>query len=690
MADPTIGAFTAEIDGLRASLKALRSDISKLSGGGGGTGNMMPNYTTGAGIFNNGANAATGYGNMGYGMNNGLLSALGGGAFGSKLAGVFGGISNVMGKAGIVGGAALGAAANITSMMPGMEKYLVRETGYYQAGLMSMGSLSMANLKSQTLDKLGAGNLTAVGSDATTAAILSGRGVTSGSSLSNTLLTSIGNAARFMNMSNEVAAQSMESMTSGTTSSSLLSRGIFTSNPNGGAPLKEQQIFEQFWQRWVIDKSITKSEMQDEIRRGFIGANIDSLDLDAAAKERLKLFLVAHSKDDGPNGKAGVSLDFSNTQAMTDALGTGSQMEAMGYVNPMLPAYKMATNETNYIDSFTKPYAEGFNAAADAIGSLQESVKGATGTFSVFNDQMKQLSAFMSTFMGNDQGAGFMSGGWMVATPGLLGNAAGTLLGGVNSGVNGATPNSGGGSGSADGDPGGLWGQVVPPGTSNVSADYLDTGSQWADGTHHGVDFSVPEGTPVFAAYAGKVKSIGSGSGNFSFGKNIVIDHGDGWTSLYAHLSSIEVSAEEVVKAGQRIGLSGSTGNVSGPHLHFEVAKNGKTVNPNTFTTPPSNGTGGGGAAGLSSPVSGASVAGTGFSPVVGSSSMQIASASSAYSASSMTASGVGSSVVSPNGNNVTINVTIAQASDAEALRLADLVKSQLQQDSFMTNMGAY
>ncbi|WP_171113100.1 MULTISPECIES: M23 family metallopeptidase [Streptomyces] len=97
---------------------------------------------------------------------------------------------------------------------------------------------------------------------------------------------------------------------------------------------------------------------------------------------------------------------------------------------------------------------------------------------------------------------------------------------------------------------------------------YRAAGAMWASGYHTGVDFPVPTGTPIKAVADGCVVSAGWAG---SYGNQVVIKHDDGEYSEYAHLSRITVHAGDKVKAGQEIGLSGSTGNVSGPHLHFEV-----------------------------------------------------------------------------------------------------------------------
>ncbi|MER8071841.1 LysM peptidoglycan-binding domain-containing M23 family metallopeptidase [Streptomyces sp. NPDC094034] len=101
-----------------------------------------------------------------------------------------------------------------------------------------------------------------------------------------------------------------------------------------------------------------------------------------------------------------------------------------------------------------------------------------------------------------------------------------------------------------------------------TSTPYGAAGSSWSSGYHTGVDFSASSGTPVKAVSDGTVVTAGWGG---AYGNQIVIQHSDGMYSQYGHLSSLEVSAGESVSAGQEIGLSGSTGNSTGPHLHFEI-----------------------------------------------------------------------------------------------------------------------
>ncbi|MGW8360550.1 M23 family metallopeptidase, partial [Streptomyces wedmorensis] len=111
-------------------------------------------------------------------------------------------------------------------------------------------------------------------------------------------------------------------------------------------------------------------------------------------------------------------------------------------------------------------------------------------------------------------------------------------------------------------------GWVAPVAGGGISTPYRASGSMWSSGYHTGVDFIASSGTTIRAVGAGTVVSAGwSGA----YGNEVVIQHADGNYSQYAHLSSLSVSSGQTVTGGQQIGLSGSTGNSTGPHLHFEI-----------------------------------------------------------------------------------------------------------------------
>ncbi|MEU6534868.1 LysM peptidoglycan-binding domain-containing M23 family metallopeptidase [Streptomyces sp. NPDC047000] len=111
-------------------------------------------------------------------------------------------------------------------------------------------------------------------------------------------------------------------------------------------------------------------------------------------------------------------------------------------------------------------------------------------------------------------------------------------------------------------------GFTLPVSGAGVGTSYHVAGSMWSSGYHTGVDFVVGTGTPLKAVGAGTVVSAGWGG---AYGNQVVLRLADGYYAQYAHLSSLSVSAGQSVTAGQQVGLSGATGNVTGPHLHFEI-----------------------------------------------------------------------------------------------------------------------
>ncbi|OII64061.1 peptidase [Streptomyces sp. CC53] len=128
---------------------------------------------------------------------------------------------------------------------------------------------------------------------------------------------------------------------------------------------------------------------------------------------------------------------------------------------------------------------------------------------------------------------------------------------------------------------------VKPVTGYKLTASFNQGGSMWTN-KHSGQDFAVPVGTPVKAVHGGTVVKAGPNGGGDgpAYGNAVVIKHGNGTYSQYAHLSKIDVKVGSKVKTGQLIARSGNTGNSSGPHLHFEIRTTpnyGSSVNPASF-----------------------------------------------------------------------------------------------------------
>lgn len=122
-------------------------------------------------------------------------------------------------------------------------------------------------------------------------------------------------------------------------------------------------------------------------------------------------------------------------------------------------------------------------------------------------------------------------------------------------------------------------GVLARPYYGTITARFGSRGSRWAS-THTGIDYAGRTGDPIKAADGGTVTYAGW---NGSYGKMVKISHGNGLETWYAHMSSISVKSGQKVAKGATVGKIGSTGNSSGPHLHFEVRKNGVAKNPSNY-----------------------------------------------------------------------------------------------------------
>jgi murein DD-endopeptidase MepM/ murein hydrolase activator NlpD len=98
---------------------------------------------------------------------------------------------------------------------------------------------------------------------------------------------------------------------------------------------------------------------------------------------------------------------------------------------------------------------------------------------------------------------------------------------------------------------------------------------------HPGIDFTAPQGTPIYATSNGVVKMAGFSDGGY--GNHVIINHGYGYETLYGHMVRVKAKAGQKVKRGEVIGYVGSTGKSTGPHCHYEVHKNGQKIDPIYF-----------------------------------------------------------------------------------------------------------
>lgn len=382
--------------------------------------------------------------------------------------------------------------------------------------------------------------------------------------------------------------------------------------------------------------------------------------------------------------------------------------------------------------------AKGGFKAGKIAGKLGMGMALVGGGIDLYNDVQngqgwgtKQFNSDLGSTAGGMIGSAL---GALVPVPGLdiVTSLAGGWLGSQIGGWIGGQFGSGGVSGSVNTgsttDTSGGIKLIHPVGRAKVTTKYGQT-DKVHNNPHKGIDFAVGIGTSVMAAAAGTVKGTGGssantmGTSNHSYGIWLEIDHGGGYTTLYGHLSSVGVSKGQQVTQGQVVALSGNSGYSTGPHLHFELRKDGVQIDPSAAL-------GGnyssGGASSFSDSQSTASSmeGGVAAAELLGFSNAGISKASGysippsyrgAQTSASVSApngstighgatstntggsigSGQGSgpdtsapAVHSTSGNNVTINLTIANASEAEARVFAKRVKQYLEEDRLTSNMG--
>lgn len=120
----------------------------------------------------------------------------------------------------------------------------------------------------------------------------------------------------------------------------------------------------------------------------------------------------------------------------------------------------------------------------------------------------------------------------------------------------------------------------IAKGQYRLTARFGQAGGYWSSGHHTGLDFAGPVGTRISAAASGTVTKAGYEG---AYGNRVEIDHGNGYVTTYNHMSSLSVHVGEKVSTGDKVGERGSTGNSTGPHLHFEVIRNGTFVDPEAW-----------------------------------------------------------------------------------------------------------
>jgi murein DD-endopeptidase MepM/ murein hydrolase activator NlpD len=679
-----LSTLAKQISNLDGSIKKLSTTVGSL------TKSIGKNGKGGGGGGGGGGTAAGGSGNP---LNDALSN------ISSGFGGILGGIATM--ATGVVRGAVMA--------MPDVSATIQRAAGYYTAGVQS-GGVNRTTIGRATFNALG-GGLSGVGSDVAVAQHLAGSGMMFSTAANSTYMQTVrgvGNAAKYLNMDNQSAAVAIEGLTSGQTSANLMqTMGIFTADPRTGKEYTQGQIFGQIADRLTMgQRKASVSDTMASIRRGNLGAFLQNSGFSEDQQTLFKQYMIDRAK--------GKNMDLSSNSDM-------AKLQKDAGLNPNKSSMDIYASETSVMNSAEQPYIKGMKEAVGVIGQLNDVVK------KDLIPNFGQLNSMLQTVVGSRAGGGAAQAGSSIIQG--LGQIGGGIIDGVMGilklfGIGGPATEIGLGASSGGAPTGGGGGGMTKPlSGGTISARYGEKGKIWARGYHAGMDWATPEGSAVYAVADGVVDGTSPGSGPYSYGKNIVIDHGNGLKTRYAHLSMFEAHVGQKVSAGQEIGKSGKTGHTTGAALHFEVIQNGTMVNPEpylsgakTITSTSTTADGKTKKTGdphyhtvgfdsiISTGISGVSPVSQTLSQVLGAQTSSTdnglkttttndglakggpatGNALGAYSGASITSSGVSG------GNHVTINLSIAKSSDEEAKRFANLVKQYLETDNRLVNMGSF
>ena len=497
------------------------------------------------------------------------------------------------------------------SFLPSVEKTMGRAAGYYNAGIYT--GTNPGTISERTFGRLKAMSaVTSVGSDARVAQFLASRGMSSNQEVYGQTMNTVGNAARYMNISNEDAASSIEGLTSAKGAAEMLRNfGIYTADLSSGKEKSQGEIFEELAQRLTAGRGeATQEQTLSSIRRGSLGVTIDSFfSGDKQGAQMFKQYMVDRAK-------GGNKTDLSSSTDVTSALSSK---------NPLAAQMAVDTSATEALDKSQQSYISGINMASNALkglnaaaGNLAQSLGAGSAMIQTLfaNDQVKGLIGGANTLIDFSSkglsaiGQGIMAMDALNPAPALaqMGIIAGSM--GASLGMAVATTGAAqivggfGGSTSTGGLPGGTGGGTGGGGGALFDISQVSSGHRVnsalgeernINGTkkkHGGTDYNYAIGDAVKAVADGVVTNTETGhnkqdSTGGSLGNFVTILHtGEGgkqYTSVYGHLSKVLVDIDETVTKGQVIGKAGNTGRTSpagagGAHLHFEIREGRQTI----------------------------------------------------------------------------------------------------------------
>jgi hypothetical protein len=409
--------------------------------------------------------------------------------------------------------------------------------------------------------------------------------------------------------------------------SNLYAAGISSYNQSTGQMRSSQEIFGQLYDRMTQGQGkMSTVDINNSIQAGLLGQQTSALGMSEDQKQLFYQYF--RDRQGGGSGDLGSKGYGANPMGDKMRLTTSDTSVLNAYEKPMLEGFKTATDLiVNKVNPALESVADTAGKAAGFLGGLGESRAGA-GLGVMFGGLMQAMQTLTmaliaGSVMGGKGPMGAVAGGAKMLLKGGLVAGAGYMAGnaikgdskqgsvqsktgnavkyaGIGAGIGmfvgmpwaGAAigglvglatggPNDTGTSGSFGGT-NSVTGGVAPATPiigGQVGSGYREKGPMWSSRGHSGLDYPCPVGTPVVAALDGVVYDDNLGA---AYGTYIQIDHGNGYQTIYGHLSEKMVSVGATVTKGQVIGKSGDTGHVTGPHLHYEVRKGkNNTVNPN-------------------------------------------------------------------------------------------------------------
>jgi murein DD-endopeptidase MepM/ murein hydrolase activator NlpD len=513
---------------------------------------------------------------------------------------------------------ASGMARGIGNFLPDVSSTIQRAGTYYNATIMGgyRGSkrISRGEVEDRTFGVLSSmGGVTSAGSSANVANIFSSQGMVASSDTYMQNTRAVGNAARYLNMSNEKAATAIGGLGTGASSANIMRNfGIYTTDPITGKERSMTQIFEDLAGRFTRPGANASAEdVQNSIRKGALGANIAASGLSADQQILFKQYMIDRA--------SGSKMDLSSQSAMDNLMGKAGKI---GNGNPLNSLMDLETSGEEAMKGATPSYIAGLEGAtvslkgldvvaaglAKTIGAVTSGLQIALGArttqglMTMANSSLNLISSGMEAVMSADPtgmsraaagGAAILTGQIGLGTTGLM-TAAGAVTGVVQGGGDTSNTNPlaelNNMSFSLGGDEKVSIGQPIE-GKLEVTKGFNETVTfgQQKGQPHSGIDYAATTSTKVYAVADGKVNNLvkdnrGSKTGNGNF---VELDHGIGKNkltlySLYKHLSKVNPALKKdmEVKKGTWLGNAGSTGDSSGVHVHYQVKEGNTDVDP--------------------------------------------------------------------------------------------------------------